>query len=148
MLEELSALKPETRWMFGCFALYVGDKVTLILRERPQHPEDNGVWLATSVAHHGSLRAELPSLRHIALFGGPVSDWQVLPSEADTFEEEVLRACAMVRAGDPRIGRVPAARKRALKAPAGAARAPGAAPRKGGAAGASAKPRRPSAKRR
>jgi hypothetical protein len=36
----------------------------------------------------------------------------VLPLDADDFEESVLRACALVRAGDARIGKVPKARKR------------------------------------
>jgi hypothetical protein len=124
VLEELAGLEVTTRWMFGCLALYVGDRVTLVLRDRPQHPEDNGVWLATSPAHHASLRALLPSLRSIALFGGTVSDWQVLPADGADFEDEALRACALVRAGDPRVGRVPKARRRALKAPSAASVAP------------------------
>jgi hypothetical protein len=36
----------------------------------------------------------------------------VLPFDAEDFEESVLRACALVRAADPRIGKVPKPKKR------------------------------------
>ncbi|MFZ0824196.1 MAG: hypothetical protein WAM87_11105, partial [Terriglobales bacterium] len=37
--------------------------------------------------------------------------WQVLPADAPDFEEAALRACEFVLAGDPRIGKVPGARR-------------------------------------
>lgn len=119
VLDELEALSPMTRPMFGCQAVYVGPKIMLILRDRGADDEDNGVWVATEVAHQASLRAQLPSLRAIKLFGPGESAWQCLPSDADRFEDEVLRVCAMIRAADPRIGRVPGAKKKpAAKKPA------------------------------
>jgi hypothetical protein len=57
------------------------------------------------------LRRELPSLRSIVVFGVGETGWQVLPASCAGFEEEVLRACALVVAGDPRIGKVPASRR-------------------------------------
>ncbi|CAN5915843.1 hypothetical protein BH11MYX4_BH11MYX4_53970 [soil metagenome] len=108
VLEELDALEPYTKPMFGCTAVYVGDRILLVLRERPTATEDNGVWLATSREHHASLRTELPSLRSIGVLAdGGVTGWQSLPADGVDFEEEVLRACALVRAGDPRIGKIP-----------------------------------------
>jgi hypothetical protein len=108
VLDELDALEPYTKPMFGCTAVYVGERIVLILRERPSHLEDNGVWLATSREHHASLRAELPSMRSIGvLAAGGVTGWQNLPADGDDFEDEVLRACALVRAEDPRIGKIP-----------------------------------------
>jgi hypothetical protein len=41
--------------------------------------------------------------------------WQLLPADAENFEEAALRACELVLAGDPRIGKVPGARR--AKAP-------------------------------
>ena len=38
--------------MFGCTAIYVADKIMLILRDRPDETADNGVWLATTAQHH------------------------------------------------------------------------------------------------
>ena len=55
--------------MFGCLAVYVEDKVVLILREKREVTEDNGVWLATTEVHHQSLRREFPNMRSIRLFG-------------------------------------------------------------------------------
>jgi len=112
VLESLASLSPTTRPMFGCLAVYVGERIVLILRERQDYPADNGVWLATSAEHHDSLRRLIPSLRSIELFGRSVTHWQVIPSHAEDFERAALTACALVVAGDPRIGKVP---KRRLK---------------------------------
>jgi hypothetical protein len=46
VLEALAALSPHTRSMFGCLAVYVEDKIVLILRDRRDATADNGVWLA------------------------------------------------------------------------------------------------------
>jgi hypothetical protein len=107
VLDELEELSPYTRPMFGCTAVYSGDRILLVLRERPTGVSDNGVWLATAREHHASLRSELPSLRSIAVLSDKGTGWQILPADGPDFEEEVLRACALVRAGDPRIGKVP-----------------------------------------
>ena len=93
--------------MFGCLAVYVGEKIVLILRDRPKYPKDNGVWLATTEDHHASLRREFPNMRSIALFGKKVTGWQVLPVYAPDFEKSALRACELVSARDPRIGKIP-----------------------------------------
>jgi hypothetical protein len=97
--------------MFGCLAVYVQDKIVVILRDRLDDPADNGVWLATSEEHHASLREDFPSMRSIGLFGQRVTHWQVLPADADDFEEAALRACDLVLARDPRIGKVPGTRR-------------------------------------
>jgi hypothetical protein len=106
VLEELAALEPWTRPMFGCTAVYVAEKIVFILRAGKKD-DDNGVWVATTKEHHGTLRRELPNLRSITVFGVGETGWQVLPNDADDFEESVLRACALVRAADPRIGKIP-----------------------------------------
>jgi len=112
VLDALSALEPVTRPMFGCLAIYVGQKIVLILRDKGgQHP-DNGVWLATTLEHHESLRGEFPNMRSISVFGPDVTGWQVLPADAPDFEESALRACELVIARDPRIGKVPKSKKR------------------------------------
>ncbi len=78
VLDAISVLEPRTRPMFGCLAVYVGEKIVLILRDkRPPHP-DNGVWLATTREHHESLRREFPSMRSIRVVGKDVTGWQVL----------------------------------------------------------------------
>jgi len=112
VLDALAALAPRTHPMFGCLAIYVGDKIVLILRDKPGSPADNGVWLATTPQHHESLRREFPNMRSIQVFGKPVTGWQVLPADARDFEQAALHACELVAAGDPRIGKVPKPRRR------------------------------------
>ena len=115
VLEALAEVEPRTNPMFGCLAVYVGEKIVLILRDRPKYPKDNGVWIATTLEHHKSLRREFPNMRSLGLFGKKVTGWQVLAADAADFEEAALRACELVIARDPRIGKVPKAKGRSKK---------------------------------
>jgi hypothetical protein len=126
VLDAMEALGPRTRPMFGCLAVYVQEKIVLILRDKGKPPEDDGVWLATTEEHHESLRREFPSMRSIRVFGKRVTHWQVIPADAHDFEEAALRACELIAARDTRIGKVPKGRKRAPKKRSGTARRPAA----------------------
>lgn len=106
VLEAIASLSPRTRPMFGCLAVYVEDKIVFVLRDKPG-TADNGMWLATTVEHHQSLRREFPNLRSIGVLGKDVTGWQILPADAPDFEEAALRACELIAARDPRIGKVP-----------------------------------------
>ena len=97
--------------MFGCLAVYVGEKIVLILRDKLGADPDNGVWIATTEEHHESLRRDFPGMRSIRVFGHEVTHWQVLPSDAADFEEAALRACELIAARDPRIGKIPKGRR-------------------------------------
>src|ERR1700722_15592619 len=111
VLDAIARLSPRTRSMFGCLAIYVQDKIVLILRDKRDQAADNGVWLATTEDQHRSLRREFPNMRSIQVLGKKVTGWQVLPADAPDFEEAALRACDLVLAGDPRIGKVPGQRR-------------------------------------
>lgn len=93
--------------MFGCLAIYAGDKIVLLLRDRPDKTADNGVWLGTTTEHHASLLDEFPNMRSIQLLGKEKTGWQVLPVDAADFEESALHACELILKGDRRIGKVP-----------------------------------------
>jgi hypothetical protein len=108
VLEAIAARSPWTRPMFGSLAVYVENKIVLILREKAGNTEDNGVWIASAVEHHQSLRDLFPNMRTIQVFGEKASGWQVIPADAADFEEAALRACELIVARDPRIGKVPA----------------------------------------
>jgi hypothetical protein len=112
VLEELDRVHPRVRPMFGCHAVYTGEKLVMVLRNRDDHADDNGVWLATEREHHPSLRKEFPCLRSIRLLGSAETVWQNIPLDAGGFEELVLRACKLILRGDPRIGSVPKLKKR------------------------------------
>ena len=112
VLDAIAALSPETRPMFGCLAVYVDDKIVLVLRDKRDKTADNGVWLATTQEHHASLRREFPNMRSIQVLGKQVTGWQVLPADTPDFEQAALRACELIIRRDPRIGKVPGARRR------------------------------------
>jgi hypothetical protein len=112
VLDALTPVAPWTRPMFGCLAVYVKEKIVLILRDKHGGTQDNGVWLATTPEHHESLRREFPNMRSIQVLGKKVTGWQVLPADAPDFEEAALRACEQIIAGDPRIGKIPGARRK------------------------------------
>ena len=129
VLDAIAPLAPVTRSMFGCLAVYVEDKIVLILRDKREGTADNatadnGVWLATTEEHHQSLRRDFPNMRSIQVFGKKVTGWQVLPADAEDFEEAALRACELVLARDPRIGKVPGARRASSSGTKQAARSP------------------------
>ena len=111
VLDALADLSPRTNPMSGCLALYGGEKIVLVLREKPGPSPDNGVWLATTVNHHDSLRRDFPNMRSIEVLGKPVTGWQVLPADAPDFEEAAMRACELVIARDVRIGKIPKSRR-------------------------------------
>ena len=120
VLDALASREPRVKAFFGGWGVYVGEKIVLILWEKPGE-RDSGVWLATTHEHHESLRRDLRTLRSIAMFaeGGP-SGWQCLPVEADGFEEDAMRACALILRGDERIGKVPKPRRKRLSGLRGA----------------------------
>jgi hypothetical protein len=112
VLDAIASVSPETRPMFGCLVVYVKDKIVCVLRDkRNETANDDGMWLATTVEHHASLRRDFPNLRSIGVLGKEVTGWQILPASAPDFEEAALRACEFIIAGDPRIGKVPASRR-------------------------------------
>ena len=111
VLDRIAILAPVTRPMFGCVAVYIEDKIVLILRDKAKSPCDNGVWLATTADHHESLRREFPAMRSIRLFGKKPSQWQVLPADDPDFETAAMQACKLILDRDPRIGKVPKPRR-------------------------------------
>jgi hypothetical protein len=117
VLDTISSAVAPDPFMFGCLAIYVEDKIFFIkiffiLRDKRDQTADTGVWLATTEEHHQSLRREFPNMRSIQVLGKKVTGWQVLPTDAEDFEDVALRACELVLARDPRIGKVPGQRAR------------------------------------
>jgi len=115
VVEKLYRLTPMIRPMFGCHALYANNKIILAFRKKDEGTFDNGIWVATSKEHHDSLKKEFPSLRSINVLGGGVTGWQNIPEDADDFEESALKLCELVLKNDPRIGKIPKAKKPARK---------------------------------
>ena len=114
ILEALAPLEPEVRPMFSGFAVYVGEKIVLMLRDSPKQPKDNGVWLVFSETANltdSGIREDFPSLRLIELLGGKIAHWRLIPADSSTFESEALRACELLLKHDGRFGRIPKSRQ-------------------------------------
>lgn len=121
VLHEIESAHPHTKPMFGAYGVYIGNKMVFILRDREKFPEDNGVWLPVVEGHHEALQQIFPSMRSLAMFGPGPTGWQVLPADADDFEDAVLKACELVLEEDPRIGTTPKIKMKKKKAKAKAA---------------------------
>lgn len=114
VVDALAPLHPEVRRIFSGFGIYVGDKIVLMLRDRPTSPDDNGLWIVLSESvdpEDKQLRKEFPSLRKIGLLGGKIGHWLLIPSDGPNFESEALHACDLVLQRDTRVGRIPASRR-------------------------------------
>jgi hypothetical protein len=114
VLEALAPLDPEVRRMFSGFNVYIGDRLVCMLRDHPQSPRDNGLWLVLSETTNPAdrqLRREFPSLRRIELLGGMIGHWLLVPSDGPDFEKEALHACDLLLRHDSRLGRIPKSRR-------------------------------------
>ncbi len=104
LLEHLDSLQPLVRPMFGCHAIYVDGVLVLTTRDKEKSDNDDGVWIATTREHHEGLRQLLPSMRSIGVLGQGETNWQIIPKDSSTFEEEVATVCDLIVKRDPRIG--------------------------------------------
>jgi hypothetical protein len=107
VLEKLYSLEPEIKPMFGCHAIYIKNKMVLMLRLKEQVPHDNGVWVASTPEHYLSLKETFPSLRPVSVLGETVTSWQNLPYESDDFESSAMEICDLICKNDVRIGKIP-----------------------------------------
>lgn len=114
ILDELFALDPVVKPMFGCHAIYIGEKIMMIMRDKIDHEDANGVWIATSYEHQPSLKKEFPALISVAILTVPgrETEWQMIHKEDDNFESYVLKICSYINKGDPRFGKVPKAKRK------------------------------------
>jgi hypothetical protein len=114
VLEALASLDPEVRRMFSGFAVYIGDRLVLMLRDHSKYPKDNGIWLVLSEGidpADASLRRDFPSIRAIKMLGNKISHWLLIPSDGADFEREALDVCNLIQDRDPRLGRIPQSRR-------------------------------------
>ena len=114
VLEALATLEPEVRRMFSGWAVYVGNRLFMMLLDHAKYPKDNGVWLVLSEATDpmdAERRQALPSLRPIQGLGSKIGHWLVLPADCAEYEQEALHACDLILSHDPRLGRIPQSRR-------------------------------------
>ena len=114
VLDALADVKPTTRAMFGALAVYGGEKIVFILRDRPADPHANGVWLAAPLNLQQGLLAEFPNAGPVNIMGKDISGWRLLSVDSEDFESSALHACELVVKGDLRIGKVPNSKRTAV----------------------------------
>lgn len=91
--------------MFGMHYVYWKRKIMMILRNRRNQPEFNGVWVATNTSHHESLQKDVPELGPFFLAGNERrGNWLLIQGDTDGFEEATIKVCELISHGDPRIG--------------------------------------------
>ena len=105
VLKELHPFRPQVRKLFGCYALMKDKKILLLLRDREVHPEFNGVFVATQPAFFEDMQAEIHTSRMEFDLDGAEKTWIFISEDLNDFEEKVKKACAMIKAGDERIGK-------------------------------------------
>jgi hypothetical protein len=118
VFDYLLPIEVRVKPMFGLFAIYAGEKIVLMLRQKTKHQEMNGVWIATTKEHHKSLKKDFPSLQSIPLFSKDSIDetqWQLLPVDSEDFENAVIKVCEFIKHNDQRIGRIPKPRNAKTK---------------------------------
>jgi hypothetical protein len=110
ILDYLTGIDIVIKPMFGCYGIYAGFKLCLFLMDRDKplirretEPLQKGVYAATTVDHVDSLKIVFPAAEFEMLKEGKV--WMYVPEASAEFEEYVIRACELISAGDPRIGR-------------------------------------------
>ena len=114
VLDAIAEVRPTTRAMFGALAVYVGEKIVFLLRDLPDDPQANGVWLAVPIEFQESLHAAFPNAGTVRIMSKDISGWGLLAVDADDFEASALRACELVVRNDPRIGKVPNKKRTAI----------------------------------
>jgi len=88
-------VRPAIKKMLGCYGLFVNKKLVMLLRERDNHPEFNGVFLSTEL-HTSNMNFDID---------GAEFTWIFISEDLDDFEEKVKKAAEMVKNGDERIGK-------------------------------------------
>lgn len=106
ILDEVGALRPTVKRVFGNTNVYVGEMLLFCLRDDPKRTGTNGMWIFTTTEHVESLAREFPDLSRRQIWRSGKNCWIVLAARLECFEEYALRACELMLNGDRRIGRV------------------------------------------
>ncbi|TPN89074.1 hypothetical protein [Aquimarina algicola] len=113
ILERLYPLELRHKKMFGIDAFYYKEKIVFCLREKESNNDDNGVWIATKIDFHESLKEQIKDLRMIKMY--PIKSWILLPADSDYFEEGVETIATLIKQNSPYVGVIPKPKKKKKK---------------------------------
>ena len=109
VLDHLTRVEFEVKPMFGCYAIYAGEKLCLFMvqRDKPIIPggrtEQNGIYVATTKQHIEALKKDFQAAEFDMLKGDKA--WMFFSEGSRDFERYAVRACELISAIDMRIGR-------------------------------------------
>jgi hypothetical protein len=92
---------------FGMYYIYLNKRIMLILRKLSKNINLNGIWIATAIEYHLSLKEEVPCIANFVFDKEKVHDsgWQLINEDDDDFETAAIRICDLISHGDKRIGK-------------------------------------------
>ena len=105
VLKELFPFRPTIRKMLGCYALMKEKKILILLRDKEEQPEFNGVFVATQPEYFEALQKEIHTSKMEFDLDGAEKSWIFLSEDLNDFEIKVKKACEMIKNGDERIGK-------------------------------------------
>jgi len=105
ILRYLYPVRPQVRKMLGCYGLVAENKLIILLRERENQPEFNGVFIATKPEFYDELTQELHSSNMEFDLDGAPHTWLFISEDLPDFDEKIKKACELIKSGDVRIGK-------------------------------------------
>jgi hypothetical protein len=106
ILRYLYPVRPKIRKMLGGYALLLEEYILLLLREKENQPEFNGVFVPTEPRYFDELSTEIHFSNMEFDIDGAPHTWIFIREDLPDFHEVLQRACALIRAGDKRIGKL------------------------------------------
>lgn len=105
VLRYLYPVTPKIKKMLGCYGLFVNEKLLLLLRDRGNQPEFNGIFVATQPEFFDALQIQIHVSNMIFNLDGVPHTWIFLSEDLADFDAKVKKTCEMIKAGDERIGK-------------------------------------------
>ena len=90
----------------GGYALLLKEDILLLLREKENQPEFNGVFVPTSPEHFDALSQEIHSSNMEFDIDGMPHTWIFISEDLPDFHDVLQRACELIKSGDKRIGKL------------------------------------------
>jgi hypothetical protein len=106
ILRYLYPVRPSIRKMLGGYAMLLGENIILLLRERENQPEFNGVFVPTTPEFFDELSNEIHSSNMEFDIDGMPHTWIFISEDISGFHEVLQKACKLIKAGDERIGKL------------------------------------------
>ncbi len=105
VLRYLYPVRPQIKKMLGCYGLFVNKKLLLLLRDRANQPEFNGIFVATQPEFFDALQNQIHISNMNFNLDGVPHTWIFLSEDLEDFDEKVKKTCEMIKVGDERIGK-------------------------------------------